>query len=114
MGGKIVSDIKKSVINKPFGGYLKNWLKEALFENISCSCNVDTIEHSIFKIIDYIDIFVFDNKGFKINSYIEYKFDYKYEDKYLKALYKMRVLQISLKDKHLFLKDSLQVSRQEI
>ena len=114
LGGKIVSDIEKTVINKPSGGYLENWLKEALFKDIFCSCNVDTIEYSIFKIIDYIDIFVFDNEAFKINSYIEYQFGCKYEDKYLKALYKMRVLQISLQDKHLFIVDSLQVNGQEI
>ncbi len=114
LGGKIVSDVEKTVINKPFGEYLENWLKEALFEDMLCSCNADKIEYAIFKIVDYIDIFVFDNEDFKINSYIEYKFDCNYEDNYLKARYKMRVLQISLQNKHLFLVDSLQVDRQKI
>ena len=108
LSGNIIGKIEKREIEKLYSIYLEKWLKKHLIENSDCLCDEKLIEYSIFKIIDYIDIFIFDNNDIFINLITEYKFFYEYTDSLVKKTYQMEVLQISLEDTHLFLINSIE------
>ncbi len=97
--GDLVSEIytKENVSYR----YLEEWLTENIATNLSCQCDNKLINHIIFKVLDYIDIVIFDNNH--IDSILEYKFYYEYYDSIIKRKYKMTILQLSFKNEHLLL-----------
>ena len=88
--------------------YLEEWLTEKIIENLSCQCDDKFINHTIFKVLDYIDITVFDNN---IDSILEYKFNYEYYNSIIKSKkkYKMNILHLSSKNKHILLLNYIEI-----